>query len=175
MLATDYQGSLISVFASLIDRGTSSGTNASPARHCSRPARAALRWVAPSIAEQVNVYAGLFHNYSAFEAMPAALRQRLREEQPWVLRGISEATKALHVVDAFGGRRKVASGAMPYQPLGIAARQQSWFLVDDTPRSQIAAGILGVTIGRQCHCLNYYAALLSPSLCTSLRRCRFGP
>jgi len=57
MLVTDYQGPLISGVSSLIDRGASSDMNAPPARQCSGPARAALRWVDPPIAEQVNVYA----------------------------------------------------------------------------------------------------------------------
>ena len=52
----------------------------------------------------------------------------------------------------FGGNRKVASSAMPYQPLGVAARQQSGVLVDDTPHSQLAAGVLGVTIVGQGRC-----------------------
>ena len=86
MLATDYQGPLISVFSSLIDRGTSSDVNAPPARQCSGPVRVALRWVAPPIAEQVNVYVGLFHKYSASAAIPAALTQRLDEEQRLVFR-----------------------------------------------------------------------------------------
>ena len=63
MLVQDYQGPLISVFSSLIDRGTSSDMNAPPARQCAGPVRAALRWAAPPIAEQVAVYAGLFHDF----------------------------------------------------------------------------------------------------------------
>ena len=80
--------------------------NAPPALQCSGPVRAALRWGTPPIAEQVNVFAGLFHNDSAFEAMPAALTQRLDEEQRLVLRGISESTKAMRVVDALAGTGK---------------------------------------------------------------------
>ena len=57
MLVTDYQGPLISVFSSFIDRGTSSDMNAPPALQCSGPVRAALRWASPPIAGQVNVYA----------------------------------------------------------------------------------------------------------------------
>ena len=72
MLATDYQGPLGSVFLSLIDRGTSSDMNAPPAPQCNGPVRAALRWATPPVLTQVNVYAGLFLNDSAFEAMPAA-------------------------------------------------------------------------------------------------------
>ena len=106
MLVTDYQGPLLSVFSCLTDRGTSSDMCAPPAVQCSGPVRAALRWTSPPIAGQVNVYAGLFHDDSAFEAMPAALTQRLDEEQRSVLRGISESTKALHVVDALAGTGK---------------------------------------------------------------------
>ena len=109
MLVTDYRGALLSVFSSLIDRGTSSDMKAPPVAQCSGPARAALRWTSPPIAGQANFYAGLFHDDFAFEAMPAALTQRLDEEQRSVLRGISAS---------------VASGAMHYQPLGVAARQQ---------------------------------------------------
>ena len=60
------------------------------------------RWASPPIAGQVNVYAGLFHDDYAFEAMPAALTQRLDKEQRSLLRGISESNKELHVnvVDA---------------------------------------------------------------------------
>jgi hypothetical protein len=100
MLVTDYQGPLLSVLLSLIDRGTSSDMNAPPAPQCSGPVRAALRWASPPIAKQVNVYVGLLHDDSAFEAMPATLTQGLDEEQRSVLRGISESNKALHVVDA---------------------------------------------------------------------------
>ena len=78
--------------------------------------------------------------------MPVALTQRLDEEQRLVLRGISTCTEAVHVVDVLAGTGKVATGAMPYQPLGVAARQQSGFLVDDTPHSQLADGVLGVII-----------------------------
>ena len=46
----------------------------------------------------------------------------------------------------FGGGRKDATGAMPYQPLEVAARQQSGFLVDDTPHSQPADGVLGAIV-----------------------------
>ena len=86
MLVTDYQGRLISVFSSLIDRGTSSDMSAPPAPQCSGPVRAALRWAAPPVAAQINVYAGLLNN-SAVEAMPAALTQRLDDEQRLVLWG----------------------------------------------------------------------------------------
>ena len=103
MLVTDYQGPLLSVFSCLADRGRSADMCAPPAVQCSGPVRAALRWTSPPIAGQVNVYAGLFHDDSAFEAMPAALTQRLDEEQRSVLRGISSSTKAVHVVDALAG------------------------------------------------------------------------
>ena len=106
MLVTDYQGPLLSVFSSLIDRGTSSDMNAPPAVQCSGPVRAALRWPSPPTAGQANAYAGLFHEDAAFEAMPAALTQRLDEEQRSVLRGISASTKAVHVVDALAGTGK---------------------------------------------------------------------
>ena len=106
MLASNYQGPLLSVFSSLIDRGTSSDMNAPPVVQCRGPARAALRWTSPPIAGQANVYAGLFHDDSAFEAMPAALTQRLDEEQRSVLRGISTSTKAAHVVGALAGTGK---------------------------------------------------------------------
>ncbi|MFM7979693.1 MAG: hypothetical protein ACKPKO_10290, partial [Candidatus Fonsibacter sp.] len=81
MLATDYQGPLLSVLLSLTDRGTSSYVSAPPAPQCSGPMRAALRWTTPPVATQVNVYSGLFHDDSAFEAMPATLSQRLNDEQ----------------------------------------------------------------------------------------------
>ena len=106
MLATDYQGPLLSVFSTLIDRGTSSDMNAPPAVQCSGPVRAALRWTSPPIAGQASVYAGLLHDDSACGAMPASLTQRLDEEQRSVLRGISTSTKAVHVVDALAGTGK---------------------------------------------------------------------
>ena len=106
MLVTDYQGPLLSVFSSLIDRGTSSDMNAPPAVQCNGPVRGALRLTSPPIAGQANVYAGLFHDGSACEAMPATLTQRLDEEQHSVLRGISTSTKAVHVVVALAGTGK---------------------------------------------------------------------
>ena len=105
MLVSNYQGPLLSVFSSLIDRGTSSDMNAPPVEQCSGLAQAALRWTSTPIAGQVNVYAGLFHDDSAFEAVPAALTQRLDEEQRSVLRGISASTKAMRV-DALAGPGK---------------------------------------------------------------------
>jgi hypothetical protein len=85
MLVTDYQGPLLSVFSCLADRGASSDMCAPPAVQCNGPVRAALRWTSPPIAGQANVYAGLFHDDAAFEAMPASLTRRLDEEQRSVL------------------------------------------------------------------------------------------
>ena len=67
---------------------------------------ARTRWTSPPVPGQANVYAGLFHDDAAFEAMPASLTQRLDEEQRSVLRGISSSTKAVHVVDALAGTGK---------------------------------------------------------------------
>ena len=95
---TDYQGPLLSVFSCLTYRGTSADMCAPPAVQCSGPVRAALRWTYPPIA-------GLFHDDSAVEAMPA-LTQRLDEAQRSVLQGINASTKAVHVVDALAGTGK---------------------------------------------------------------------
>ena len=167
MLVTDYQGPLLSVVSSLIDRGTSSEMNAPSAVQCSGPARAALRWNSPPIAGQANVYARLFHDASAFEAMPSAALG---------VAGDQHIHQGSACGGCFGGNRKVATGATPYQPLGVVARQQSGFLVDDIPHSQLAAGLLGATLVGQCRCaeINYVLALLPPSRCTSLRRYCFG-
>ena len=124
----------------------------------------------------VNVYADLSDDDSAFEAMPTAPTQRLDDAQRTVLRGIGESTKALHC---------------------------TWWMIWREPESRIwrdalstAVGRCATTVGVYCAwrsalapcgrsswshycrtrslCLNYYAALLSPSICTLLRRSIFG-
>ena len=105
MLVTEYQGPLISVFLSLLDREPASDLEG-PAPQCSGPVRAALRLDSPPISRAVNVFAGLFADDAAFEEMPTVLAQRLDEAQREVLRGISHSTKALRVVDALAGTGK---------------------------------------------------------------------
>ncbi len=106
MLVTDYHGPFVSVFLSLVDRDTSSDMNTPPAPQCSLPVRAALRWATPPVSKQVNVCAGMFDDDAGVEAIPTVLTQPLDDEQPMVLRGISESTKALHVADALAGTGK---------------------------------------------------------------------
>ena len=161
MLVINYQGPLLSAFSSLIDRGTSSDMNAPPAVQCSGPARAALRWTSPPIAGQVNVYAGLFHDDSAFEAMPAALTQRLDEEQRSVLRGISASTKAVHVVGALAGTGESQLARCLINCWGVAARQQSGFLVDDTPHSWIHYGRKKVVLLNKIFMMLYFRPLVA--------------
>ena len=173
MIVTDYQGPLLSVFSCLTDRGRSADMCAPPAVQCSGPVRAALRWTSPPTAGQANAFAGLFHDDAAFEAMPASLTRCLNEEQP--------GNQLFHQGSACGGcfgeDRKVATRAMPFKPLGVVARQQSGFLVDDTPHSQLADGVLGVVIvgqGRRAE-QNYYSVAISQlSPRASLRRSPAG-
>ncbi len=65
----------------------------------------------------------------------------------------------------FGGNRKVTSGAIYYQPLGVDARQQSGLFGNGVTRSHLAIGVLGDSIvGQGRLCFNLWCSLVALSL-----------
>ena len=122
MLVTDYQGPLLSVFSSLIDRHE-------------RTARCAVQWArAGRLALDLSTNRRTSQRRCRICPRRFRLRSDARSAHATLGRGAvlgAAGHQHIHQGSAcggcFGGNRKVALGAVPYKPLGVAARQQSGF------------------------------------------------